>query len=270
MLRAAMATPGGSVGGLRAEMCQREILKRAHGRGLVRVTELADALHVTTETIRRDMRELSERGLMERVHGGARPIEALNRDLTARLGSGPLLGERRRIAAVAAQRLGDAKSVYLDEGATCGLLAEALVPMSRSVSLTVVTPSLLVAGALAGNPRVEVYLLGGRLGRGLATCGQWAASMLAEVGVDLAFIGSDRISVGAGVTTCDPAAVSMKSLVVRNSKRRVLAAVHTKLGATGSWKYAEVDDFDAIITGSELPKDDARRYQARGPHVTRV
>ena len=100
------------------------------------------------------------------------------------------------IAVAAAARLEGAESIYVDEGVTPQLVAEAVAASLRpDATLTVVTSSLLAAGALAHVPQVTVVLLGGRLrGRTMATVDHWATRMLRELVIDLAYLGANGIS----------------------------------------------------------------------------
>ncbi len=91
-------------------------------------------------------------------------------------------------------------------------VAEAIAPESP---ITVVTSSLLAAGALAESPLVTVLLLGGRMrGRTLATVDHWALRMLGDLVIDLAFLGANGISREHGLTTPDPAVAAVKGAVV--------------------------------------------------------
>ncbi|MBT2676279.1 DAK2 domain-containing protein, partial [Streptomyces sp. ISL-14] len=109
--------------------------------------------------------------------------------------------ELRHTAAAAAEQLGDAETVFVDEGFTPQLIAEAL---PRDRPLTVVTASLPVAGALAEAENVSVLLLGGRVRSGtLATVDHWTTKMLAGFVIDLAYIGANGISREHGLTTPD-------------------------------------------------------------------
>nr|WP_275941268.1 transcriptional regulator [Planosporangium flavigriseum] len=177
--------------------------------------------------------------------------------------------EKRRIAAAAAELVGDAETVFIDEGFTPQLIAEAL-PIDRS--LTVVTASLSTAAMLsAASTSTTVLLLGGRVrGRTLATVDHWATRMLAGFVIDLAFVGANGISREHGLTTPDPAVADVKSQVVKVARRRVFAGVHTKFGVSTFCRFAEVADFDTIVTDTALPTLEAHRYSLLGPQVLRV
>ncbi|QYJ05647.1 DeoR/GlpR family DNA-binding transcription regulator [Nocardioides panacisoli] len=246
---------------------QSQILEFARTRGRVEVIPLAGEFDVATETIRRDLRALADRRLVKRVHGGAIPLESVGFESGVEYRSRVDLAQKRRIASAAADLLHGAETVYLDEGYSPRLVAEKLADRE----LTVVTSSLLAAEALAGSDSVTVLLLGGRMrGRTLATVDHWALRMLDELVIDLAYLGTNAITPDDGLTTPDPAVAAVKHAALKRSRRRVLLAAHSKFGISNFTRFADVADFEAIVTGTELPLEDARRYEALGPHVIRV
>ena len=247
---------------------QRQILIRARENGRVEVGTLAADLAVAEETVRRDLRELVGRGVLQRVHGGAYPVESAGFESNISHRSTSLVAEKRRIAATAAERLHGAETVYIDEGVTPQFVAEAIRPESPII---VVTASLLAAGALADSPNMTVLLLGGRMrGRTLATVDHWALRMLDELVIDLAFLGANGISRDHGLTTPDPAVAAVKSAVVERSRRRVFVGVHTKFGASSFCRFAEISDFEVLVTDTGLSPGEARRFSVLGPQVIRA
>lgn len=251
-----------------AEERQREIVRAARHSGSVDVTELADALGVAKETVRRDLRALEDHGLVRRTHGGAYPVESAGFETTLAFRTTMHVPEKRRIASAAAELLGDAETVFVDEGFTPQLIAEAL---PRDRPLTVVTASLATAGTLAENDNTTVILLGGRVRAGtLATVDHWTSKMLAGFVVDLAYIGANGISREHGLTTPDPAVSEVKSQAIRAARRTVFAGVHTKFGAVSFCRFAPVGALEAIVTSTQLPASEAHRYSLMGPQVIRV
>ena len=254
-------------GAVDSETRQAQILEHARTRGRVEVIAMADELGVATETIRRDLRVLADRRLVKRTHGGAIPLESATFESGIEYRSRVDLAQKRRIAAAAAELLHGAETVYIDEGYSPRLVAEKLADKE----LTVVTSSLLAAEALADSDSVTVMLLGGRMrGRTLATVGEWNASVLRGLTIDLAFLGTNAVSVEDGLTTPDPAVAAIKGEAVRRSRRRVLIAAHSKFGISSFCRFADVADFETIVTGTELDRDEAERYHALGPVVVRV
>lgn len=101
-----------------AEERQREIVRVARRTGSVDVTALAAELGVAKETVRRDLRALEDHGLVRRTHGGAYPVESAGFETTLAFRATSHVPEKRRIALAAAEQLGDAETVFVDEGFT--------------------------------------------------------------------------------------------------------------------------------------------------------
>ncbi len=254
-------------GDVDSETRQSMIVEHARTRGRVEVMALADELGVASETIRRDLRVLADRRLVKRVHGGAIPLESAAFESGVEYRSRVDLAQKRRIASAAVDLLHGAETVYLDEGYSPRLVAEKLADRE----LTVVTSSLLAAEALAESETVTVLLLGGRMrGQTLATVGDWALRLLDSLVLDVAYLGTNAISLEHGLTTPDPAVAAIKREAVRRSRRSILIAAHSKFGIDSFCRFAEVADFEAIVTGTELSSEDAQQYHALGPAVVRV
>ncbi|MGW0994978.1 DeoR/GlpR family DNA-binding transcription regulator [Streptomyces sp. NPDC002520] len=253
---------------METEERRREILQLARFTGSVAVNDLAAHLKVARETIRRDLRVLEEHGLVRRTHGGAYPVETAGFETTLAVRTTRLVPEKARIARAATALLGDAETIFIDEGYTPQLIAAGL---PRDRPLTVVTASLAVADVLSDAGHVSVLLLGGRVRGGtLATVDHWATRMLTGFVIDLAYIGANGISREYGLTTPDPAVSAVKAQAVRGARRRVFAGVHTKFGAVSFCRFAEVRDVEAIVTDAGLPSAEVQRYSLLGPQVIRV
>lgn len=257
---------------MEAEQRHRMILDRAREQGRVEVASLAADLDVAPETVRRDLKHLVDRGMIQRVYGGAYPVESAGFESNLDHRTTSLIAEKRRLATAAAGLLEDAESVYVDEGVTPQLVGEALAEHLRpGQKLTVVTSSLLAAASVAKSPDITVIMLGGRVrGLTMATVDHWATRMLSELVIDLAFIGANGVSREHGLTTPDPAVAAVKSEVVARARRKVFVGVHTKFGVTSFCRFAEVADFASFVTDSGLSAAEARRYSALGPHVIRA
>ena len=250
-----------------SETRQSQIVEFARTRGRVEVVSLAEEFDVAAETIRRDLKVLAGRRLLKRVHGGAIPLETAAFESTVEYRSQVDLAEKHRMAASAVQLLHGAETVYLDEGFTPRLIAERIADRE----LTVVTSSLLAAEVLAHSHTVTVLLLGGRMrGRTLATVDHWATDMLRSLVIDVALLGTNGISLEHGLTTPDPAVAAVKHTAVKVARRRILVAAHSKFGVNSFCRFAEVSDFETIVTGSELNTAEARSYEALGPSVIRT
>lgn len=247
---------------------QQAILTRARQDGRVEVKALADDLEVTPETVRRDLTTLERRGLLRRVHGGAIPVERLGIEPAVADREGRMAGQKERIAKAALDELPDGGAILLDAGTTTVRLAE-MLPTDRE--LTVVTHSLPIATVLATRGNVTLHLLGGTVrGRTLAAVGPWAERAIADVYADVAFLGTNGLTVEQGLTTPDLAEAGVKRALVAAARRTVVLADHTKIGRAEFAQVAPIDAVDTVVTDSDVDRDLADEIEAAGPRVVRA
>jgi DeoR family fructose operon transcriptional repressor len=224
------------------------LLVAERGRGSV--TALAEEFGVTTETVRRDLAVLERAGRLRRVHGGAVPSGSLalaEPGLAER--SGARAEQKRKIATAALDLLpGGEGSVIIDGGTTTAALADLLPPDRRLLAVTHCVP---VAARLSSAPGVALQLLGGRV-RGVTQCavGEQTVRALAELRVDVAFLGANGITPGHGFTTPDEAEGSVKRAMVRAGQRVVVLADSSKLGREQLVRFAAPADVDVLVTDS--------------------
>lgn len=166
------------------------LLSRARADGRVDVMGIAGELHVTPETVRKDLGVLSQAGLIRRVHGGALPIERISLE-TAIVDRTDHADAKRAIAHAALAELPDSGAIYIESGSTTQYLA-GLLPEDRRLSI--ITNSLQIALILAVNPNFTVITLGGRVrSMTMSEVDSFALRSLSEVVVDVAFLGSNGI-----------------------------------------------------------------------------
>ena len=245
-----------------------QILETARARGRVDVASLAKDLAVTPETVRRDLTALERRGVLRRVHGGAIPVERLGIEPGVADREGHAAGQKERIARAALEYVPEGGSIILDAGTTTVRLAE-MLPTDRE--LTVVTHSIPVASILVSRPNVSLHLLGGIVrGRTLAAVGEWTRAQIAEVFADVAFMGTNGISVERGLTTPDVAEASVKRALMDAARRTVVLADHTKFGREDFARVAPLSDVDTVITDVELDVELAEDIENAGPRVVIV
>lgn len=244
------------------------ILGRARREGRVDVKNLADELDVTPETIRRDLAALERLGKLRRVHGGAVPVERLGVELAVADREERLAVQKERIAKVALDQLPDGGSIIIDAGTTTVHFAR-LLPMDRE--LTVVTHSLPVANLLMTWPNVTLFLLGGLVRRRtLAAVGQWTLHNLADVFVDVAFVGINGLTAKRGLTTPDLGEATVKRALVAAARRTVVLADHTKFGREDFAQVCDLKAIDTVISDAGLPDEMADEIEEAGPAVVRA
>ena len=244
---------------------QAAIIERARTEGRVDVGQLAVDFDVTPETVRRDLTALERHGLLRRVHGGAIPVERLGFEPGLQTRDATMASEKERIGRAALAELPDEGAILLDAGTTTARLAE-LLPTDRE--LTVVTNGLPIAMALVARPNVKVLTIGGRVrGRTLAMVDEWALRILAETYVDVAFLGTNGISVERGLTTPDVAEAAVKRAMLHAARRVVVLTDHTKVGNDCFARFGELDEVDTLITDEGVNLEVAADLQAAGPRV---
>lgn len=229
---------------------QIELLLAAQGR--VSVVELAERFDVTTETIRRDLDHLESVGALRRVHGGAVGSErASTREpsLAERLehhGAAKAAIGRRATDALGADFRG---SLFLDAGTTTAAVASALTPQIAGGRVEVVTHSLTLGHTLASVPGASLSFIGGRV-RGLtaAAVGADTVRAIATLRPDVAFIGTNGVSAGFGLSTPDPDEAAVKRAIVAAARRVVVVADSDKLGAELLVGFASLSDIDVLVT----------------------
>ncbi|MFN2536858.1 MAG: DeoR/GlpR family DNA-binding transcription regulator [Mycobacteriales bacterium] len=244
---------------------QGEIARQARQQGRVEVAELALAFDVSLETIRRDLTALERSGVVRRVHGGAIPAERMRHEAALAVRADTRTLEKRRIAEAALVELEGAETVLLDAGSTTAHLAE-LLPAGRE--LTVVTNAVPIALMLAQRGDHTVHLLGGRVRqRTLATVDHVALQGLADLSVDVAFVGCNGISVERGFTTADPSEAAVKRAMVAAGRRVVVMADSSKVGDDQFARFARLDDVETLIMDSGVDPRVAADLEQAGPRV---
>ncbi|MGW8481832.1 DeoR/GlpR family DNA-binding transcription regulator [Microbacterium sp. NPDC055903] len=245
--------------------------------GRVAVVDLARRFDVTTETVRRDLAVLEETGALVRVHGGAVAKDADS--ITE-----PTVTERAQqrgaakhaIAARALTALGEEfrGSVFIDAGTTTAAVAEALAARMSSARtgaherVEAVTHSLTIAPTIAGAEGISLTVIGGRV-RGVtaAAVGAETTAAIGRLRPDVAFLGTNGLSAGFGLSTPDPDEASVKSAIVRAARRVVVVADSSKHDRELLVSFAGLSDIDVLVTDAEPPAALAAALEDAGVEV---
>jgi len=238
-----------------AQQRQAAILDLIRQNGGVRVSHLVRQFGVSDMTIRRDLEALADRGLVDKVYGGATiagPGSTEEPGFVAK--SVRQRAEKAAIAARAAKLVEPGTAVALSAGTTTAALAAELVDVS---GLTVVTNSIPVADALyqAGRPDQTVVLTGGIRTPSDALAGPVAEAAITTLNVDVLFLGVHGMSPRTGFTTPNLMEAGTNRLLVNAARRLVVLADHTKWETVGIATIARLDDADILVSDSGLPPE---------------
>mgnify|MGYP002777121772 CR=1 FL=1 len=243
---------------------QTEILDIARTEGRVSVDHLAGRFNVTLQTIRKDLTDLSDAGLLDRVHGGA-----ILRTGVSNIG----YEERRRMNDAAKQAIGrlcaraipDNSSMILNLGTTTEAVARELL---HHRNITVVTNNMNVANILVANPSCEILVAGGGLRRsdgGLV--GELTTQFIEQFKVDYGIIGCSAMDRDGEILDFDMAEVRVSKSIVRQSRRAFLVTDASKMDRPAPVRLASLGDLDAMFTDLPLPGPLAERCRGWGTAV---
>lgn len=249
-----------------AEERQQAMAELVAQRGRLSVAELAEAYRVTTETVRRDLSALERLGLVRRVHGGAVPassLKVLESGLSER--DHVNTAEKDRIARAALDLLPAGGTVALDAGSTTSRLAS-LLP--RDQRLTIFTHAVPVAARLASAAHHDLYLLPGRVRPTTqAAVGADTVAALERLRVDVAFLGTNAVSVDHGLSTPNSDEAATKRAMVRCARQVVVLADASKVGAESPVRFAELAEVDVLVTDGAVDPVARKALEAAGVDV---
>ena len=229
---------------------QSEILAQARTDGRVDVDTLADAFGVTPQTIRRDLNELCQRGLLARVHGGAVPANSVSnvryedrRDLAA--------DEKRAIGMAAAEHIPERCSLIINIGTTTEQVARALY---HRRDLVVITNNINVVNILSGSAPKDLVLAGGSVRQSDGgIVGEAAVEFIRQFKADCAVIGASALDADGAVLDFDFREVSVARAIIANARRTILVADGGKFDRTAPVRICDISAIDVFVTDRQPP-----------------
>jgi len=239
------------------------ILKR---EGQVVAKDVAEAMEVSEDTIRRDLRELAQEGLLQRVHGGALPTSPAMADFAGR----ETLTAQGKVAIgqAAAGMVRAGQVVILDGGTTARQVARH-IPLE--LKATVVSHSPTIALELVNHTEIEVILIGGRMFKhSVVAVGAAAIEVIAGIHADLFFMGVTGVHAKTGLTTGDFEEAAVKRALCRAAAETFVLASSEKLGAASPFAVVGLDEVSGIITERSADKVLTKPFEKRGITLIRA
>jgi DeoR/GlpR family transcriptional regulator of sugar metabolism len=237
---------------------QSRIVAELRSAPTLRVNELAALLNVSTETVRRDLAELDERGLINRTYGGAMRPVSFEPALAER--EKLMVEERERIAAAAVKLVEPNDILMIGGGATTTIFARRLA-VERD-HLTVITHAFSIAMALASNPFHKVLMLPGQYdSREGLIHGPDTIEALQRYRAGKAFLGSSGLT-AEGPSDAGVGPGLIYGAMMRRSSETVILADHTKferpsLSVFGPWSE------QVLLVSDEEPGGDLRAAMSK-------
>ncbi len=227
------------------------ILREIEDHGSVSVVDLAQRLHVSDMTIRRDLADLEETGQVRRVHGGAVSARGRSFEPSIVLRQAESREAKAAIGKTAAELVADGDSIILDVGTTTMELAGFLVGRHN---LTVITPSLSIASLLVSQPDIRVILPGGIVRHGeLSMTGDLTRKAFEGLFVDRLFLGVGAIDTRAGLTEYNWDDALVKQAMIESAKEVIVLADASKFGKVAFARVAPIQSIHQLVTDQTPP-----------------
>lgn len=242
------------------------IRNHLYAHGFSTVQTLADAVGASLATIRRDLQYLERKGVIDRVHGGARIAEGSSVEVAFQERAKRNLSAKRAIARAAYELLVPHATIFLDAGTTVLQLARLI--RLNPVPLRIFTNGLSVAQELLDVPNINVSLLGGQLrSENVSLVGPEAEAMLERLWFDQLFLGVSAIAADGALYSVDSAEANLNRRMLARSAASYLLADSSKFGTTATYKVAPLTSA-RVIADWRLDTDWLTRLADMGVEVT--
>ncbi len=228
---------------------QAKILQIIREREYVQNSELARVFNVNLATVRRDLKALSEQGLIRQDHGGSslldRPEDLVEPSYETKVFVNH--EAKKAIGRIAAGLVRDGDAIILDSGTTNAEIARAL-RSTHTKNLTVITCDLIVAKELGAEQSMNVILLGGQLRKGYySTYGPYTETILRNLRASKYFLGIDAANLD-GITNIVLEEVPIKQLMIEISQQVMMVADASKFDKTAPHRLCSWSAIQQVIT----------------------
>jgi DeoR/GlpR family transcriptional regulator of sugar metabolism len=233
-----------------------QVLQLVEAKGQVTVDELVRRFAVSDDTIRRDLHDLEQRGLLLRTHGGAVSAASLvHRDTPFLIRSKAHAEAKARIGRAAAQLISDGETLILNAGSTTFAFANSL---GLRRNLTIVTNNVAILSVLPSEAVQSVYLLGGEYKKNLGSTLGAVQFSSGNISVDTAVIGVTGLTVTDGLSATWLEEAPIVARMIACSHRTIVVADASKLGVSAFAQIAPLSAIDILVTDGSPPAELSR------------
>jgi DeoR/GlpR family transcriptional regulator of sugar metabolism len=242
---------------------QRLLLERIEQDGRIASAQAAMDFSVSEDTIRRDLRDLADAGLVDRVHGGALRKSQVSHRFDKRLATNE--SQKAQLATRALSFLSRNMVVMLDQSTSNLMLARQL---PTDTGLTVITPSPDIAVAALDRGLGKLMLVGGMIDpMSRSTTGGGALEQIAGMKPDLCFLGACAVDLTDGLTAMDYEDACLKRAMVAASRTVIALVTAEKLDTSSAYKVAPFSHLDHMITERTVSAPLLQRYGNSGVEI---
>lgn len=225
------------------------IINELKDNNIIHVSDITNKLDVTEMTIRRDLKELEEKGILKRIHGGAKTVDLLSKkEFSHNEKSKKNVKEKKEIAKKITSLIEDQETIFLGPGSTIELVSEYI----EDKNCKIVTNSLYLVNRLNNIGFKNFILIGGsfRSTTG-AFVGSLATSTVKKLRFKRAFIGVNGIN-DDKVFTYNEDEGEIQRIALDNAELKYIVSDHTKVGREDFLSFYNLDEIDCVITDSAI------------------
>lgn len=242
---------------------QQLLTEHINNRLSAQLKELSTLLQVSEDTVRRDIKELADLGIIKAVRGGAIAHSPMPHHFRER--EHLQLEQKEMIAQKALDFIEDGQLVFFD-GGTSSLAVATALPKDKYI--IAVTNSFPVVNALEDHPLAELIFLGGRLNKkSFTTTGADTIDAMRHIKTDVAFLGICSIDLEAGITTIDYDDAHAKRAIIANAKFIVALSTLNKIGTAEPFYVCPVDGIDIILTDTKVNAEMDKAFTKKGVSI---
>jgi len=220
----------------------------------VSLDTLCQVFHVSKNTVRRDVAQITERSDIRKIYGGvSAPYNRIPPSFTERATVN--IETKHKIGKCAASIVNDGDIVFIDSGTTTCQIIDFL---EARRNITVITHSLDVINRAAAYPNINLICLSGTFNRMTQSfTGQSTIEVLQDLNISKAFMAANGVSMKNGATQSTPIEFAIKKTVVSRSDNVYVMIENRKFGAVSMLSYCRLKDITSIIT-EKMPNDEFR------------
>ena len=250
-----------------------EILKILEQNGRIGVNELSTLFNSSRETIRRDLREMEEKGLLKRTHGGA-VFESTFSFTTPEFPVGvreiQRFKEKDAICKTAAAFIKNGDSIFVDNSSTCLFLVQ-YIPADFQITLITNSIKLLIESMESKHAKLMIICLGGFFnGSNLSTYGTISQKNAADFYPNKSFMSCAGIHPSDQLTDSSILEVDTKRLMIERSQEVFILADYTKFDRSGPFFLSNYSSIDYLITDQKAKPDQYAPLEKAGVKIVRT
>lgn len=243
---------------------QDEILKILDEHEKVEISDLYQRLKVTEMTIRRDLIFLEQKGLLERIRGGAAKIKRINTEALFDKKNNTMKEEKIAIGKMVPQFIEDNDTIFINSGSTVLQAAMNL----RGFSLKIITNNPMLTMLDLGG-KSSLVLLGGEFRvESHSIVGEEAVNMISQIYANKCIIGVDGLSLKYGLTNSSFVEAGLNKKMIEHTRGKVIVvADHTKIGKVAPFLTSPIENIDILVTTNGFPEEYFEQLISKGIRV---